>query len=114
MHLVTPAIKPIESNWLNAEGCLNDFQVRRFDDHNGTVNDLCFDEAAEFLASCSDDGFVVVGPLLKHLDCLPPVPVSPSLRFKHCSRDKRTTFFCFLQTLSRENMFLPVYLQHAI
>ncbi len=28
--------------------------------HKSTVNDISFDEAVEFIASCSDDGTVVV------------------------------------------------------
>ena len=35
-------------------------QVRRFDAHKGPVNDLCFDETAEFIGSCSDDGGAMV------------------------------------------------------
>ena len=35
-------------------------QVKRYEAHGGRVNDLCFDERAEHVASCSDDGSVVV------------------------------------------------------
>lgn len=35
-------------------------QVRRFDAHKGPVNDLCFDETAEFIGSCSDDSGAMV------------------------------------------------------
>ena len=35
-------------------------QVRRFQAHKGPVNDLCFDETAEFIGSCSDDGGAMV------------------------------------------------------
>ena len=44
-------------------------QVKRFEVHKSTVNDLCFDEAAEHLASCSDDGSAAVH-LILHLICL--------------------------------------------
>ena len=35
-------------------------QVKRFQAHKGPVNDLCFDETAEFVGSCSDDGGAMV------------------------------------------------------
>ena len=35
-------------------------QVKRYDAHCSRVNDLCFDDPAEHVASCSDDGSVVV------------------------------------------------------
>lgn len=35
-------------------------QVRRVEAHRAAVNQICFDEAAEFIASCSDDGSVAV------------------------------------------------------
>ncbi len=35
-------------------------QVKRYDAHRSRVNDLSFDERAEHVASCSDDGSVVV------------------------------------------------------
>lgn len=38
-------------------------EVRRFDAHKGPVNDLCFDESAEFIGSCSDDGGAMVHSL---------------------------------------------------
>lgn len=37
-------------------------QVRHFQAHKGPVNDLCFDETAEFIGSCSDDGGAMVCP----------------------------------------------------
>ena len=41
-------------------GQLHALQVRRFQAHKGPVNDLCFDETAEFIGSCSDDGGAMV------------------------------------------------------
>lgn len=38
-------------------------QIRRFESHTATINDLSFDEKSEFIASCSDDGNVVVHSL---------------------------------------------------
>ena len=35
-------------------------QVKRYDSHSGRVNDLSFDEQAEHIASCSEDGKVTV------------------------------------------------------
>lgn len=35
-------------------------QVKRIEAHKGPVNEICFDEAIEHIASCSDDGTVVV------------------------------------------------------
>ena len=35
-------------------------QVKRYEAHRSRVNDLSFDERAEHVASCSDDGSVVV------------------------------------------------------
>jgi hypothetical protein len=35
-------------------------QVKRLEAHKQTVNAICFDEAVEYIASCSDDGTVVV------------------------------------------------------
>ena len=35
-------------------------QVKRVEAHRAAVNQICFDEAAEFIASCSDDGSVAV------------------------------------------------------
>ncbi|KAL0041397.1 hypothetical protein WJX79_002126 [Trebouxia sp. C0005] len=38
-------------------------EVKRFQAHKGPVNDLCFDETAEFVGSCSDDGGAMVHSL---------------------------------------------------
>lgn len=35
-------------------------QVKRFEVHKSRVNDISFDEAEEYLASCSDDGSAAV------------------------------------------------------
>ena len=35
-------------------------KVKRIEAHKGPVNEICFDEAVEYIASCSDDGSVVV------------------------------------------------------
>ena len=35
-------------------------QVKRVEAHTAAVNQICFDEAAEYIASCSDDGSVAV------------------------------------------------------
>ncbi|KAK9816865.1 hypothetical protein WJX72_006282 [[Myrmecia] bisecta] len=35
-------------------------EVKRFQVHKATVNEICFDEAAEFVGSCSDDGTVAI------------------------------------------------------
>ena len=40
--------------------CILYSQVKRFQAHKGPVNDLCFDETAEFVGSCSDDGGAMV------------------------------------------------------
>ncbi len=42
-------------------------QVRCFQAHKGPVNDLCFDETAEFVGSCSDDGGAMVSFLYEIL-----------------------------------------------
>ena len=47
-------------------------QVKRVQAHNAAVNQICFDEAAEYIASCSDDGSVAVSTaskLLRDHDC---------------------------------------------
>ena len=41
----------------------NGNELRRFGAHTAVVNDLCFDRAGEFIASCSDDGTVVMNGL---------------------------------------------------
>ncbi|BDA42740.1 Vacuolar protein sorting-associated protein 41 homolog [Coccomyxa sp. Obi] len=35
-------------------------EVKRIEAHKGPVNEICFDEAVEYIASCSDDGTVVI------------------------------------------------------
>jgi hypothetical protein len=35
--------------------------VKRIEAHKSAVNEISFDEAVEYIASCSDDGTVVVG-----------------------------------------------------
>lgn len=35
-------------------------QVKRIEAHKSAVNEICFDEAVEYIASCSDDGTVAV------------------------------------------------------
>ncbi len=40
--------------------CSSGVQVKRYEAHRSRVNDLSFDERAEHVASCSDDGSVVV------------------------------------------------------
>jgi len=35
-------------------------KVKRIAAHKGPVNEICFDDAVEYIASCSDDGTVVV------------------------------------------------------
>ena len=54
-------------------------QVKRFQAHKGPVNDLCFDEAAEFVGSCSDDGGAMVRHRGQHAG---PVPYSEKV-FPH-------------------------------
>ena len=49
-------------------GCIylldfNGNQLRRFGAHTAIVNDVCFDRAGDFIASCSDDGTVVINGL---------------------------------------------------
>ena len=39
------------------------FEIKRFDAHGATVNDIGFDQGNEYVASCSDDGTVVVTAL---------------------------------------------------
>ena len=38
-------------------------EIRRFSPHSAVVNDICIDSTGEFVASCSQDGTVVVSPL---------------------------------------------------
>lgn len=38
-------------------------QVKEYSAHTATVNDLSFDVEGEYVASCSDDGFVVISSL---------------------------------------------------
>ena len=38
-------------------------QVKEFPSHTATVNDICFDSEGEYIASCSDDGLVVINGL---------------------------------------------------
>jgi WD40 repeat protein len=40
-------------------------QVKRYTPHTAAVNDLCFDTEAEYLASCSEDGAVVVSDAVR-------------------------------------------------
>lgn len=35
-------------------------QVKTLSSHKAVINDICFDEQADFVASCSDDGSVSV------------------------------------------------------
>ena len=35
-------------------------QVKQFAAHKSVVNDICFDEEADYIGSCSDDGSVAV------------------------------------------------------
>ena len=53
--------------WIATYSCLHTSQVKRVEAHTAAVNQICFDEAAEYIASCSDDGSVAVStasPLL--------------------------------------------------
>ncbi|MQM21065.1 hypothetical protein Taro_054096 [Colocasia esculenta] len=44
-------------------------QVKEFNAHTATVNDLSFDTDGEYIGSCSDDGFVVINSLFTD-ECL--------------------------------------------
>ncbi|ORY38239.1 hypothetical protein BCR33DRAFT_741746 [Rhizoclosmatium globosum] len=40
--------------------------VKRFECHSATINDICIDTAGEFVASASDDGKVIINSLYTH------------------------------------------------
>ena len=46
--------------WRNVIPVRPHAQVKRVEPHTAAVNQICFDEAAEYIASCSDDGSVSV------------------------------------------------------
>jgi WD40 repeat protein len=47
---------------LSQSSCALHLQVKRIEAHKSAVNEICFDEAVEYIASCSDDGTVAVSP----------------------------------------------------
>ena len=54
--LLAPRLKPVLANNTACFG----LQVKQFSAHKAVVNDICFDEQTEYIASCSDDGSVAV------------------------------------------------------
>ena len=53
---------PCVASWILIAtcSCSHTSQVKRVEAHTAAVNQICFDEAAEYIASCSDDGSVAV------------------------------------------------------
>jgi hypothetical protein len=74
--------------------------VKRYEAHSGRVNVLCFDERAEHVASCSDDGSVVVRlAAMAKLECLFSCPFQHLLPVKietrpppNCHQEANATF----------------------
>ena len=65
---------------------LSGAQVKRYEAHRSRVNDLSFDERAEHVASCSDDGSVVVRALLLQRFKMPCMHALVYTKGRCCSR----------------------------
>lgn len=84
-------------------------KVKRIAAHKGPVNEICFDEAVEYIASCSDDGTVVVRSLHKMLQTRLVFHTAPLLT-QYCMIVALLTGFLFAdpRILHRGNCHLQV------
>lgn len=84
----------------------NGNEIRRFSSHRSVVNEICVDSSGEFIASCSDDGKVVLNalyapePSIFTFNRVVKVNPAPAISLSHNSTCLHSVVYVFFSLLT--------------